>query len=122
MLSPELNGRLGPLTTPADVLRFPLIDPGHPWWLAWFQTYQLPIEALEAQNTPSLGTQIFSASAALDGLGVAMLTPAYHRRSLRDGKLTQPFSATQERGWSYWLAYPESRRLAKDNNLRPLAS
>lgn len=113
MLSPELNRRLGPVATPADILRFPLIDPAHPWWLAWFTAHGLPLEILKAQAAPSLSTQIFSVSAALDGLGVALLTPEYHQRALQDGRLIQPFAATRESDWSYWIAYPESRRRSR---------
>ena len=113
MLSPALNRRLGPLARPADILRFPLIDPAHPWWLAWFTAHDLPTDTLKAQAAPSFSTQIFSAPAALDGLGVALLTPAYHHRALQDGSLIQPFEEMRESDWSYWLVYPEGRRRSK---------
>lgn len=113
MLSPALSQRLGPLVRPADILRFPLIDSAHPWWLDWFAAHDLPLDYLKAQTAPSLNTQIFGASAALDGLGVALLTPAYHQRALLDGKLIRPFSESRQSGWSYWITYPESRRHSK---------
>lgn len=113
MLSPALSQLIGPLVEPADMLRFPLIDSENPWWLDWFTIHDLPIDHLKAQTAPSLNTQIFSASAALDGLGVALLTPAYHQRALLDGKLIRPFSESRQSGWSYWITYPESRRRSK---------
>lgn len=46
----------------------------------------------------------------MDGLGVALLTPSYYRAELADGRLVQPLPAMLEDTWSYWLAYPQSRR------------
>lgn len=113
MMSPALARRLGDVMVPEDILRLPLIDPGHPWWRAWFESHRLPIEALEKPASPSMGTQIYSLSAALEGQGVALLTPAYHRRALREGSLVQPFPELKEKEWSYWIAYPESRRRSR---------
>jgi len=113
MLSPKLANRLGDMVAPGDLLRFPLIDPGNSWWQSWFDAHNLPTETLRMQATPSMGTQIYSLSAALDGQGVALLTPAYHRRALNEGSLVQPFPELQAKDWSYWLAYPENRRRSK---------
>ena len=57
-----------------------------------------------------MSSQAIDASAAMAGLGVALLSPAYYRQELSDGRLIQPFAEVLEEGSAYWLAYPESRR------------
>jgi LysR family glycine cleavage system transcriptional activator len=54
--------------------------------------------------------QALDAEAAMAGMGVALLTPAYFRRELADGRLIQPFEKIIDEGAGYWLAYPEGRR------------
>ena len=41
---------------------------------------------------------------------VTLLTPAYFRQELADGRLFQPFDRVIDEGQSYWLAFPEGRR------------
>jgi LysR family glycine cleavage system transcriptional activator len=54
--------------------------------------------------------QALDAEAAMRGMGVALLTPAYYWRELADGRLVQPFEQVIDEGAAYWLAYPEARR------------
>ncbi|MBB4571313.1 hypothetical protein [Rhizobium leucaenae] len=62
--------------------------------------------------------QVFSAPAAMDGRGVALLTPRYFRRELAEGRLVQPLGETWAADWAFWPTYPErSRRLRKINAL-----
>lgn len=110
MLSPRLAASVGGIREPADILKLPLLDPKNRWWASWLSAHNLPLEVIERQSSPSLGTQIFAARAAMDDQGVALLTPVYYRRELAQGQLIQPFPETSEETWSYWLAYPESRR------------
>lgn len=110
MLSPRLAASVGGIREPKDILKLTLVDPRDPWWISWFNANGLPLEALERQESPSLSMQALDAEVAMAGLGVALLTPAYYRRELAEGKLIQPFEQVLDEGNSYWLAYPESRR------------
>lgn len=110
MLSPKLAASIGGVHEPADIVRLPLLDPKDAWWVTWLTQNGLSTEVLAHQHTPSLSVQALDAHAAMDGEGVALLTPAYFRRELADGRLIQPFEAVIDQGDAYWLAYPEGRR------------
>jgi len=110
MLSPALAASIGGVREPADILKLPLLDPKDPWWVTWLNANGLPLDILETQTSPSLNMQALDAAAAMEGHGVTLLTPAYFRRELADGRLIQPFEMVIDEGQSYWLAYPEARR------------
>jgi LysR family glycine cleavage system transcriptional activator len=110
MLSRGLADSIGGIREPADILKLPLIDAGDPWWVVWLTAHGLPLDVLQRQTAPSLDTQALDANAAMAGLGVALLTPAYYRQELTDGRLVQPFGRVIDDGTGYWLAYPEGRR------------
>ncbi|MGO6984299.1 LysR substrate-binding domain-containing protein [Rhizobium leguminosarum] len=119
MLSPKLAAAIGGVREPADIMKLPLLDPQNSLWAEWLCSHDLPIDILERQSSPSLGTQVFSAPAAMDGRGVALLTPNYFRRELAEGRLIRPLAETSKAVWAYWLAYPErSRRVRKVNAFR----
>jgi len=109
MLSPRLAASVGGIREPADILKLPLLDPKYAWWTSWLRAHDLPLEVLERQSSPSMGTQVFNAAAAMDGQGVALLTPIYFQRELAEGRLVQPLPETNAQ-WAYWLVYPENRR------------
>jgi LysR family glycine cleavage system transcriptional activator len=110
MLSPRLAETIGGIHEHADILKLPLIDAGDPWWVSWLTAHGLPLDALESQTTFAMSSQALDASAAMAGLGVALLTPAYYRLELADGRLLQPFEEVMGDASAYWLAYPEARR------------
>jgi LysR family transcriptional regulator, glycine cleavage system transcriptional activator len=110
MLSPKLAASVGGIHEPADILKLPLIDAGDPWWITWLTAHGLPTEILSSQVAIAMSSQAIDGSAAIAGLGVALLTPAYYRQDLADGRLIQPFEEVMEEPSAYWLAYPESRR------------
>jgi LysR family glycine cleavage system transcriptional activator len=110
MLSPALAASIGGVKEPADILKLPLLDSKDPWWVIWLQANDLPLDILREQTAPSLNMQILDAAAAMSGLGVTLLTPAYFQRELADGRLIQPFERVIDEGNGYWLAYPEGRR------------
>lgn len=116
MLSPQLAATVGGVREPADILKLPLLDPQNALWTEWLCAHGLPLDILERQSSPSLGTQVFSAPAAVDGRGVALLTPSYFRRELAEGRLVQPLAETSKAVWGYWLAYPERRRRLRKIN------
>lgn len=110
ILAPALIERFGPVETPADLLRLPLIGPSDPWWLTWFTAAGIADPGLSTRTDIRLGSQQLEASAALAGQGVAILTPAFFRDDLAAGRLVQPFSLVCDDGHGYWLVYPRERR------------
>ena len=110
MLSPALAATIGGVREPADILKLPFVDPKDPWWATWLTRNGLPLAILDQQSLPSLSMQVLDAEAAMAGLGVALLMPAYFRRELAEDRLIQPFEQVIDEGTGYWLAYPESRR------------
>jgi len=110
MLSPRLAESIGGVHEPEDILRLPLLDPKDPWWVTWLTANNLPLDILTRQTAPSLNVQALDAAAAIEGHGVTLLTPAYFRRELADGRLIQPFKQVIDDGLGYWLAYHEGRR------------
>jgi len=110
MLSPKLAASVGGIREPADILKLPLIDASDPWWVTWLKAHGLPTDVLGTQVALAMSSQSIDGSAAMAGLGVALLTPAYYRQELTDGRLIQPFDEVMEEPSAYWLAYPEARR------------
>ena len=110
MLSPALAEKVGGLHTPEDLLKVPLLDPVDPWWDAWFEAHQLPKDAINRENAPTILLQTITASAAMSGLGAALLMPALFELEIAAGRLITPYETISENGNAYWLAYPESRR------------
>lgn len=112
MVSPRLLARVGPLERPADLLGLPLIDPDDPWWPNWFAAAGVEAPDLSRRTEMRVGAQNLAAQAALAGHGAAILTPAFYRAELADGRLVQPFALVQSSEFSHWLVYAEARRRA----------
>jgi len=111
MLSPRLLDSVGGLSSPRDLLKLRLIDPGDPWWRVWFTAAGVPDADLDGRPRSRLGSQTFEASSAIAGHGVAILTPAFYRQEVAAGQLVQPFALTcREDSTAYWLSYPQARR------------
>lgn len=113
MLTPELEARLGlPLREPADLLRFPLIDPTDPWWNEWFTHAGVARPGFDVDDGHKMGGQDLEAIAALSGHGVAILTPFFYSDHIAAGRLRQPFDLVCPTERGYWLCYPPGRRNA----------
>jgi LysR family transcriptional regulator, glycine cleavage system transcriptional activator len=110
LCSPELLARAGPVNSPADLLRLPLLSPADRWWRSWFALAGVATDELEARPGIRLDLQPIEGRAALAGQGVAMLSPALWADELRSGRLVQPFPLVGDEGHSYWLVYPAARR------------
>ncbi|MBB4005569.1 LysR substrate-binding domain-containing protein [Aurantimonas endophytica] len=110
MLSPALLERIGhPLREPADLLRYPLVDPGYPWWDLWFESVGVRRDNAGDPDRSKLSSQDLEAIAAVAGHGVAMLTPFFYRDQVASGALIQPFAHLYPINRAYYLVYPESR-------------
>ncbi|WP_062203938.1 LysR substrate-binding domain-containing protein [Aureimonas sp. AU12] len=112
MLSPALLERMGGVESPADLLRYPLIDPTDPWWNLWFASAGVTREGYEVDNGHKMGSQHLEAIAAMAGQGVAILTRFFYGEELARGQLVQPFDVAGEEGRAYYLVYPTARRNA----------
>ncbi|KGM35773.1 LysR substrate-binding domain-containing protein [Inquilinus limosus] len=85
MLSPALAAGL---SSPADLAALPLLP--HDDWRRWFREAGVEPPALRfyADDYP---THELDAAVAIEGAGVALLSPRLFGTLLRDGKLVQPF-------------------------------
>ena len=115
VLSPRLLERSGPLGSPADLLKLPLVDPQDPWWADWFAAVGVGaadrlLAELSRRPDIRVGTQPLAASVALSGQGVAIVSPGFFREEIASGRLVQPFPLVHTSGASYWLVYPDARR------------
>ena len=87
MLSPALAAG-AKLSSPADLAALPLLP--HDGWRRWFREAGVEVPGLRfyADDYP---THELDAAAAVEGAGVALLSPRFFGPLLRDGKLIQPF-------------------------------
>jgi LysR family glycine cleavage system transcriptional activator len=107
MLSPRLAASMR-LSSPADLLQLPLL--AHDDWPRWFREAGVHESALRycADEYP---THELDAAAAVEGAGVALLSPTLFGSLIADGKLVQPFEHVM-RGpaWHYFLHRPGDAR------------
>lgn len=109
MLSPEL-AKKHELREPADLLKLPLLDRVDPNWAVWMREAGVDFREIPPKPGLTLSTDLHEARAALEGYGVALLTPRFFRFELATGGLIQPFPLVAQNGRSYWLVYPTGRR------------
>lgn len=110
MLSPALAASVT-LAGPADLARLPLLP--HPDWQHWFaQACGDGVPALRFAAI-EFATHELNAGAALDGQGVALLSPLLYAPLLAEGRLVRPF-ACQLSGpdWHHALVRAGERRPA----------
>jgi LysR family glycine cleavage system transcriptional activator len=117
--TPELLARFGPVSSPADMLKMPLIgefnpDRPHPHgveadWRSWFHAAGAPTIEIPALKS-RFATQQLEAAAALTGQGVALLTPDFFRSEIESGRLI-PLSPVRVKDVeSYYLVCQAGRR------------
>lgn len=103
MLSPAL-AKSAPLASPADLSKLPLL--AHDDWSRWFHHAGVRSPRLRfcADEYP---THELDAAAAMEGAGVALLSPTLFASALREGKLVQPFAAVLAGPkWHHLLLHP----------------
>ena len=103
MLSPSLASTVK-LSSPADLAKLPLL--AHDDWPRWFHHAGVRVSRLRfcADEYP---THELDAAAAIEGAGVALLSPTLFASALRDGKLVQPFrEVVAGPRWHYLLLNP----------------
>ena len=112
LCSAEFLARAGPLASPADLLRLPLLDWRDPWWRQWFALAGISDPQPALPSMIEADSQVMLGRAAMAGQGVAILTPAYFAAELAEGRLVQPFALTGRSESSFWLVYPQERQSA----------
>jgi LysR family glycine cleavage system transcriptional activator len=107
MLSPALAASTR-CESPADLMRLPLLP--HDQWLHWFR--RVGVNARNLRFCPDdYSTYELDAAAAIEGAGVALLSPTLFASLLQEGKLIQPFAAVmQGPGWHFLLLKPGEAR------------
>lgn len=110
MLSPKLAETIGGVTTPADLLKLPLIGGCSKWWGIWFQANGIDTPLPGTITIDADGALDLEGSAAIAGHGVALLSPFLHREELEAGRLIMPVNIFKKDDQSYWLISSKSRR------------
>jgi len=108
MCSPEFLARHPDIRTPDDLRHVPRITPNDPWWEEWWRHFGLERPEGSAR-TVDMGAQMLDAAAALNGRGIALLTPLFWREDLAEGRLVRPLPDVLDGDGTYWLLYPKAR-------------
>ena len=114
--SPRFVEANGELTSPADLLKAPLIhddgperDPSCPSWSMWFAARGL--RRPEVERGLRFNQSSLAIEAALEGKGVALAKRQLALRDINDGRLISPFSEAEAPvSFAYWLVWPRGRR------------
>ena len=115
MLSPKLTVKRR-LTSPFQLLEFTLIRDDH--WKLWFEQSGI-VEARPKFSPIEYETQDMEALAAIEGAGVALLSPLFFGDLLSDRRLVQPFARISHVGDGYHaLRHPQDDRPEVDHFLR----
>ena len=115
----RMTEQLGREPVPADLPKLPLISPEDYWWDQWFEA-----AGVEGADRPRkaglrLDSQADEGHAAMGGQGFVLLTPAFWKNDIRDGRLCQPFDLRATAGFRYWLCIaPERRNVPKIKRFR----
>jgi LysR family glycine cleavage system transcriptional activator len=110
MLSPALAATTTSLSSPADLARLPLLP--HDDWPRWFHEAGDGVPELRF-HAGQYSTHELDALAAMEGVGVALLSPTLFRVLLEEGKLLQPFEHVLLGPYQhYLLVRPQEARTA----------
>ncbi|MGL4313733.1 MAG: LysR substrate-binding domain-containing protein, partial [Sphingomonas sp.] len=109
--SPTLLAAHPPVQNAADILALPRL-PDEEWWALW--QCAAGIADHDAGNTAPFGirfdSQVLAGSAAINGHGVALLTPVYWQAQIGAGQLVQLWPVAGIWDTCCWLVYPEAKR------------
>ena len=116
----RMTEQLGREPVPADLPNLPLISPEDYWWDKWLEAAGVEGVADRPRKAGlRLDSQADEGHAAMGGQGFVLLTPAFWKNDIRDGRLCQPFDLTATAGFRYWLCIaPERRNVPKIKRFR----
>ncbi len=113
------EAELGRKVEPADLPNLPLISPEDYWWDRWFAAAGVEAEHRPRKAGLRLDSQADEGHAAMGGQGFVLLTPAFWKNDIKDGRLCQPFDLSATAGFRYWLVVaPERRNVPKVKRFR----
>ncbi len=108
--SPELMRGPHPLRRPADLVHHVLIhDEGHGDWRKWLLAAN--VHNVDADKGPVYTDSGMAVQSAMEGDGVALARSRLVRDDIARGRLVAPFEISQPSGYSYYVVYPEDRRV-----------
>jgi LysR family glycine cleavage system transcriptional activator len=117
--APELLAEYGPVNSPADMVKLPLIgefNPDSPYpagteadWRSWFLAAGMPSIEIPPLRSRFV-TQQLEAAAALAGQGVALLTPEFFRPEIDAGRLVPVSPVRVKDVETYYLVCLATRR------------
>ena len=90
-----------------DLVNVSRITPNDPWWEQFWN--ELEIAPPPASKGMEMGAQLLDGIAAMQGQGVALLTPMFWRDELRAGALVAPYGRLFDGHGIFWLVYPTAR-------------
>jgi len=106
----RVEGKLGRPLLPADLTTQPLISPDDEWWDMWFAAAGVESAGRPRTAGLRLDSQADEGHAAMGRQGFVLLTPAFWKNDIADGRLVQPFALTANAGYRYWLVTAPARR------------
>ena len=111
----RMTEQLGREPVPQDLPNLPLISPEDYWWDKWLEAAGVEGAADRPRKAGlRLDSQADEGHAAMGGQGFVLLTPAFWKNDIKDGRLCQPFELTATAGFRYWLCIaPERRNVPK---------
>lgn len=109
VLSPQLLAERGPILSPEDLLRFPIIHQNdRSEWHNWLRIAGCP-ELRFTQETTILDTNVVT-QAAIDGSGVALGAFPFVNSDIETGRLVRPFDVKLHPARAYFiLTRPNAR-------------
>lgn len=107
--SPALIAAHSPVRAAADLLAMPRLADEH-WWPLWFRAAGVEPPETEAAGGVRFETQVLMGNAALNGHGVALLTPLFWDQQVASGQLVRLWPTVGDWRGGFWLVYPEGRR------------
>lgn len=112
--APSLLSRHGRISTPAEIVRYPLLHDEEAQrggqdgdWALWFSQLAIEPPALDRGQRFSSAELVLEAAAG--GLGVALARRSLVERELRVGELVRLLEAETPCVWSYWLVCTPER-------------
>ena len=110
--SPTLQDGDHPLRVPADLKYHVLIhDEGHGDWRKWLVAANA--HDVDPDKGPVYTDSAMAVQSAIEGDGVALARSRLVRDDIARGRLAVPFDISQPSGFSYYVVYPEDRRLTE---------
>jgi len=107
VLSPSLLEKFGPLKTPADLVRFPLLhDDMRDDWGVWVEAAS--VRNINVTRGPSFSHSYLVQQAAVAGEGVALGRSVLIADDLSAGLLIKPFDIDLKAHHSYYAVYPRT--------------